>query len=143
MSVLVRNVEGPDDMKLAVQIRFKVFVDEQKVPAEEELDAHDATATHVLAVQDGRAIGTARLLEVDGRAKIGRVAVLLEARGTGAGRLLMDRLEEIAVGRGLREAVLDAQVSVMPFYAKRGYEPIGDVFQDAGIPHRRMVRALP
>ena len=78
-----------DDVDACMAIRRKVFVEEQAVPEELELDAHDATAVHLLAVADGRPVGTARLLIDGDHAKIGRVAVLAETRGTGAGAALM------------------------------------------------------
>ena len=78
-----------DDFLACAAIRRKVFVEEQNVPEELELDELDATAVHLLATRDGRPVGTARLLIDGNTAKIGRVALLAEERGTGAGAALM------------------------------------------------------
>lgn len=123
-------------------IRMTVFVDEQRVPEEEELDADDETATHFLVEQDGVAIATARLLDKGAYSKIGRVAVSKVARGTGAGAALMRFIEAHAQSRGAREVVLDAQVQALGFYEKLGYWAEGEEFLDAGIPHYRMRKHL-
>ena len=75
------------------QVRFKVFVDEQNVPEELEIDGYDDEATHVLILLDDQAIGTGRIL-ADGH--IGRVAVLKKYRGQGVGKLIMKKLIEWA-----------------------------------------------
>lgn len=117
----------------AVAIRFAVFVAEQRVPMELEIDEHDPLCVHALARDAaGRAVGTGRLLP-DGH--IGRLAVLANARGTGAGSALLVALMDEARRRGHREAVLSAQTHAIPFYARHGYATEGDVYDDAGIPH--------
>jgi predicted GNAT family N-acyltransferase len=120
----------------AEPIRFAVFVEEQKVPAEIELDAHDPFSLHALAV-DGRgtAVGTGRLLP-DGH--IGRMAVLPAARGAGVGSQLLQALMQAARRRGDRQVMLSAQTHALPFYAHFGFIAEGDVYDDAGIPHRAM-----
>jgi predicted GNAT family N-acyltransferase len=119
----------------AKRIRFTVFVEEQAVPAELELDDKDAACIHALAYYDGEAIGTGRLLP-DGH--IGRMAVLKEWRGRGAGRALLRALLQAARRRGDREALLSAQVHALDFYRAEGFEPEGDVYDEAGIPHQAM-----
>jgi predicted GNAT family N-acyltransferase len=126
-----------DAREEASRIRFAVFVEEQRVPREIELDAHDAQCVHALARLDGRAVATGRLLP-DGH--IGRMAVLKEFRGRGLGSRILVRLMERARERGDREVVLSAQVHAMPFYARHGFAPAGDVYEEAGIPHRDMRR---
>ena len=123
----------------ASRIRFAVFVEEQGVPQEIEIDDRDAGCIHAIARLDGRAVGTGRLLP---DAHIGRMAVLRECRGTGVGSRLLESLVEAARQRGDREVVLSAQVHAMPFYARHGFVPSGSVYQEAGIPHRDMRRAL-
>jgi ElaA protein len=128
-----------------MRIRFEVFVDEQKVPAELEPDEYDADALHLLATDPatGESVGTARVVEKPGGvAKIGRVAVRLPYRGRGVGDALMAAALEAARGRGLTLAMLDAQVPVIAFYERLGFTAEGPVFDDAGIPHRRMTRPL-
>ena len=129
---------GSDLMQAAFELRFEVFVDEQGVPRELELDEFDPGATHLVAILDHRVIGTLRLLEHDGAAKIGRVAVRAAARRTGVGTRLMEHAAAIAVGRGFAEIVLHAQVTVAGFYRRLGYVEEGDVFDEAGIPHIAM-----
>ena len=131
-----------DDFDACMAIRRKVFVQEQNVPEALEQDEHDATAVHLLAVTDDRPIGTARLL-IDGTTgKIGRVAVLAEARGTGAGAALMRAALEELRSRGVREAKLGSQVHAIGFYEKLGFSAYGPEYDDAGIPHRDMTLRL-
>jgi YbgC/YbaW family acyl-CoA thioester hydrolase len=125
-------------------IRTEVFVDEQKIPAEMEWDDADAGAVHAVAYNRfGAALGTGRLLEhVPGVAKIGRMAVRQSVRGSGVGRAVLDALLEAGRQRGDREAILHAQLSAAPFYARAGFSARGPAFEEAGIPHVEMVRAL-
>lgn len=121
-------------------IRFAVFVDEQKVPAAIELDDFDATSLHALARDAaGRAVGTGRLLP-DGH--IGRMAVLRDARGQGAGTALLRALLQAARERGHRQVRLSAQTHALGFYRRLGFAAVGEVYQEAGIAHVDMQRAL-
>ena len=124
-------------------IRKAVFVEEQAVPLELELDEYDDQAAHFL-LRDaaGTALATARLLDKHGLAKIGRVAVLKEARGQGLGLKLMQFVLSEAQQRGFAEAVLDSQTYAIPFYERLGFIAEGDEFDDAGIPHFLMRRNL-
>jgi predicted GNAT family N-acyltransferase len=123
----------------AQRIRFTVFVDEQRVPPELEMDEHDAVSIHALAYTKAgntwRAVGTGRLLP-DGH--IGRMAVLREWRGKGVGRALLRALMQRARERGDREVVLSSQVHAMGFYANEGFAPEGPVYLEAGIDHQDM-----
>jgi len=121
-------------------IRWTVFVEEQKVPAELEVDDWDAQALHALARgAAGRAAGTARLLP-DGR--IGRIAVLREFRGAGVGSALLKAMMHAARERGHAQAVLSAQTHAMAFYRRFGFVAEGEPYDDAGIPHITMRRTL-
>ena len=104
MKITVTN-----DFPACAAIRRRVFIEEQNVPEELELDELDATAVHLLAVQDGRPVGTARLLIEGESAKIGRVAVLPEMRGTRAGAALMRAALDELRARGVTKAKLGAQ----------------------------------
>lgn len=120
----------------AGRIRLEVFVEEQQVPLEEELDVRDAQCLHAIAYDaDGQAMGTGRLLP-DGH--IGRMAVRKSWRGQGVGSLLLIALMGAARQRGDAEVVLDAQLQARPFYARHGFVEEGETFMDAGIPHRVM-----
>lgn len=121
-------------------IRETVFMREQGVPEELEWDGLDPACLHVVAWNDsGTAIGTARL-ERDG--KIGRMAVLKEWRGRGVGRAMLRILLQAAIDRGLTMVELAAQTQAISFYERAGFRAIGEVFMDAGIPHRKMVLDL-
>jgi predicted GNAT family N-acyltransferase len=96
-----------------------------------------------LAILDGVAIGCGRMLEHDdGEVKIGRMAVLREFRGTGIGAHILRFLIDRARVRGLGRAILHAQLTAEGFYLKEGFKPVGGVFDEAGIAHRKMERDL-
>ncbi|WP_435194710.1 GNAT family N-acetyltransferase [Natronomonas sp. EA1] len=139
----VVRIEDDDELAAAFAIRRAVFIEEQEVPEELELDEKDETATHVLATVDGEPVGTARLIDYDGVGKVQRVAVRRAHRGTGVGEALMAKVEALAREEGYDELVLDAQVPVIGFYETLGYEVRDDEpFLDAGIPHKRMGKVL-
>jgi predicted GNAT family N-acyltransferase len=142
MPVTVSVVQTAAEREECYAIRRDVFVDEQAVPLELELDEYDDAATHFL-LRDGDApLATARLLDKGGRAKIGRVAVRRGARGRGLGLVLMRAVLDEARRRGFAEAVLDSQTYAIPFYERLGFMAEGDEFDDAGIPHFLMRRRL-
>ena len=136
--ITVKLVETEGDMEAAVGIRFRVFVDEQSVPPEIELDEYDAVATHAIALQDGVAVGTGRTIVESATARIGRMAVDREHRRSGVGGLLLRFLEDEARELGATEFVLHAQEYVKAFYASHGYEEHGETFMEAGILHVEM-----
>jgi predicted GNAT family N-acyltransferase len=141
--VKVIAIESAADMERAWLIRRRVFIEEQNVPEEIEMDADDTHAFHALAILDGVAIGCGRMLEHgDGEVKIGRMAVLQEFRKTGVGALILRFLIDSARTRGFRKAILHAQLTAEGFYLKEGFRPIGGVFDEAGIAHRKMEREL-
>lgn len=123
----------------AQRIRLAVFVEEQGVPAELEMDEMDARCLHALAFQEDLAVGTGRLLP-DGH--IGRMAVIKSWRGRGVGGALLRRLVEAARERGDREVLLSAQVHALGFYRGHGFSPYGEVYEEAGIPHQAMRLSL-
>ncbi len=133
----VRKARWDEDHAGLRAVRYEVFVSEQKVPEEIEVDEQDALALHVLAeAEDGQAIGTGRLLMDE--ARIGRMAVLLPWRRRGVGGAMLRFLLEEARAQGLRDVRLHAQVSAMPFYERFGFAGEGEEFTEAGIPHRTM-----
>jgi predicted GNAT family N-acyltransferase len=136
----IELLDWPAAEQQASRIRFTVFVEEQRVPADLEMDENDAASLHALAYADGRAIGTGRLLP-DGQ--IGRMAVLKGWRGQGAGKAMLRQLIDAARERGLREVALSAQVQAVEFYRAEGFAPEGAVYEEAGIPHQAMRLRLP
>ena len=118
-------------------LRYQVFVIEQGVPVELEIDGEDDTACHVAAlINNNEVIGTGRMLA---SGKIGRMAVRSDMRYQGVGRAVLDALVNEARTQGLAGVSLGAQLSAVGFYQRAGFTPQGDVFIDAGIDHRQMV----
>lgn len=129
----IRQVAWAEAAPELMSVRERVFVVEQNVPAELERDALDPVCAHVLALDaSGEPIGTGRLTP-DGR--IGRMAVVAYARDLGVGRALLGALLELARASGLSEVHLHAQAHARGFYARHGFEPEGEPFEEAGIAH--------
>ena len=138
--ISIHVVAWPEACVAASAIREAVFVVEQGVPRELELDEWDEHCEHALACEaDGRPVGTGRLLP-DGH--IGRMAVLRDRRGRGVGAALLAALIARARARGMARVVLNAQTRAVPFYARFGFVVSGDEFVEAGIPHVEMARDL-
>ncbi len=125
-------------MAKSLELRKAVFVSEQSVPPELEIDEMDEAAIHFLLLLEGEVAATLRLLPQDNCVKIGRVAVRRELRSTGLGTELMKAALAHALRAGFPEAILDAQLDSIPFYEKLGFSAEGEIFMDAGIPHRGM-----
>ena len=128
----------------AQAIRTAVFIEEQKIPVEMEWDEADATCVHAVAFNRlGLPLATGRLLQHAPQvARIGRMASAQTVRGSGVGRAVLDALMQAARTRGDREVLLHAQTSASNFYARAGFTPRGPVFDEAGIAHIEMTRAL-
>jgi ElaA protein len=142
VTISVRTLASPADWEAAKAIRFEVFVDEQHVPADLELDELDAMARHWLAWDSETAIGTARAVRKDFGWKIGRVAVRRDWRGRGVGLALMRAIIDAARRAEVRELQLESQTHALAFYERLGFVAEGPEFDDAGIPHRLMRLAL-
>ena len=129
-----------DAKQAAWSIRKRVFIEEQGVPEEMELDEFDLTAQHALAYLNSQCIGTARLVTLQGNlGRIGRMAVLPKHRGHGIGKQLLGALLKACQSQGIKQIELHAQVTVIPFYEQFGFITQGDVYDEAGIPHRDMI----
>ncbi len=127
--------EGKADCAL---IRRQVFIEEQQVPESLEWDTLDDSAVHLLAYNNtlsDRAVGTARLTR---EGQIGRMAVLAEFRHQGIASAMLSTLLHLAKTKGFDEVFLHAQTHASGFYHGHGFTPVGDIFEDAGIPHRHM-----
>ena len=125
-----------------LDLRRRVFVDEQGVDPALEFDGLDALSIHFAAHLDGRLVGTARLRVLGEVAKAERVAVAPEARRAGVGLALMRALEQTAGALGHPTLTLNAQWVAIPFYSALGYEELGEPFDEAGIPHVHMRKRL-
>jgi predicted GNAT family N-acyltransferase len=137
--VQIKRVISTKELRNAFAIRLRVFVKEQGVPEEIELDRDDKRAVHFLATLAGKPVGTARVVIGQGSAKIGRMAVLKSYRRKGVGRRLLTRALAAAKRRGARKIYLHAQVPVIRFYERLGFFCVGPVFDEAGIQHRKMI----
>lgn len=138
----VREARGETERAAAFALRHEVFVEEQGVPVELEIDEHDDTALHLVAIEGEQLVGTCRVVRDGARAKFGRLVVTRDARGSGIGRALLDEAERRARADGARRMVLTAQISAMGLYERAGYTARGEVFLDAGIEHMTMEKAL-
>ena len=124
-------------------IRFEVFVNEQGVPIEIELDEFDRNSFHALASINNKPLGTGRLIYLDTEnAKIGRMAVCLEYRKIGIGGLILDLLEKKAKNKRVKHLTLNTQEYISKFYSNHGYSQKGTVFLEAGIPHIKMDKKI-
>jgi predicted GNAT family N-acyltransferase len=128
------------DAERIFYVRKIVFVDEQAVPEDIEIDDIDAQADQVLAFCGGELAGTGRVT-ADGR--VGRMAVLAEFRGLGVGREILRALLRRARQHGATEFSLSAQCHAIPFYERHGFVAEGSVYAEAGIDHRWMVCKSP
>lgn len=146
---MIVELFGSGDARLmeAMKVRFGVFVDEQHVPPEIEIDEHDdpsdTRTVHALVRGGDAPLAAGRFYERDATtAQIGRMAVVIGARGTGVGRRMLDALVEEARRRGYTRAQLSSQTHAIAFYEKAGFTAFGDAYDDAEIPHRDMEREL-
>jgi len=140
----IREARSAAELEQAQAIRCQVFVAEQGVSETLEIDGRDATARHLLALWDGDPAGTLRLRWLDGGriVKIERVAVLAAARGQKVGHALVAAALDLALAEGAGEARLHAQTTVQAFYARLGFVAFGPEFEEDGILHIAMRRAL-
>ncbi len=145
--IVISVIETSEQMADALTVRRRVFIDEQGVTEEEEIDGFDGdpaqvdSCIHVLGRLDGAAVATGRLIldQPEGdHPSIGRVAVLAEHRGRHFGEAVMLALHEQARDRDIERVRLEAQLHALPFYERLGYTAMGPVFLDARIEHRRM-----
>ncbi len=147
MTWTCRRIQTEEELRQAIAVRKEVFVDEQQVPVEEEIDAFDqlsGACRHYLAAEGLTPAGAARWREyAPGTAKLQRIAVRKPWRGKGVGSLLVETMERDAAASGCLLAVLDAQCTAEPFYQRLGYTTESEEpFLDAGIPHVRMSKRL-
>lgn len=143
MTLAIARATDDADRDACLEIRRQVFVIEQGVDQSLEVDGLDGDAVHLLARVDGAPVGTLRLRRLGNALKIERVAVLSAHRGAQIGTALTRAaLEEARGWSGVARATLGAQVPVIPFYEALGFVDQGPVFDDAGIPHRTMERAV-
>lgn len=138
----VKVVKTEKELEDAFSVRRTVFIEEQNVPEEEEIDQFEEEAVHFVSYQEGVPIAAGRFRVVDGYGKVERICVLREARKTGSGKAIMGEIEDYARKNGLHKLKLNAQTHAIPFYAGLGYEVVSEEFLDAGIPHKTMIKKI-
>lgn len=132
----IRWARDAEELQGALAVRERVFVEEQGVPIEEELDGHDAEALHLVALSPERqVVATLRLLFDGETVKVGRVAVERDWRRRGIAARMLDIALEEARTRGCRHARLASQLDVVSLYEGAGFTVQSEVFEEAGIPH--------
>ncbi|WP_284419632.1 MULTISPECIES: GNAT family N-acetyltransferase [unclassified Bradyrhizobium] len=135
MSDIVEIQAADPLMSDVYALRRRVFVVEQGIPEDMEIDEHDQDAVHLAAVSNGQVIGTLRIVLYGRTAKIGRMAVSASSRRRGLGRELMEFAAATALRRGVEEIVLSAQLSAREFYHRMGYSEEGPTFDEVGLMH--------
>ncbi|PPA72304.1 GNAT family N-acetyltransferase [Jeotgalibacillus proteolyticus] len=140
MQVVV--AKSPKQKEDAFSVRRLVFVEEQKVPVEEELDAFDEVCDHFVLYDHLEPVGAGRFRSLEGNGKVERICVIPSYRKKGAGAQLMKAIEEHAIQNGYPALKLNAQTHALSFYERLGYHITSDEFLDAGIPHKSMEKYL-
>jgi predicted GNAT family N-acyltransferase len=141
--IVVKIATSEKEFAAIAEIRKTVFQEEQGVGAELDFDGLDETCDRLIASLNGEFIGTARIRLLDRKiAKIERLAVLKQARGHGIGKKVMSEALKIAKSKGILEVVIHAQEYIKPLHQQLGFEAYGDVFEEAGIRHVKMRKAI-
>lgn len=137
--IAIRFVDSEDEIALCIRLRREVFIDEQGVSEELEIDGEDGVSAHILARLDGRPVAAGRVQYAGDTAKIQRVCVAKDCRGEGLGaELIRFVLTEVSANPEISKVRLGAQIQALAFYRKLGFSPVGAEYLDAGIPHQTM-----
>jgi predicted GNAT family N-acyltransferase len=140
--VEVRTARTDDELAAALDLRERVFCVEQGVSVEADRDGRDGEATHIVAVDDGRVIGTCRLLLRGSVARLGRLAVEPDRRGNGVAAAILEQADKAARNAGARSIALHAQTYALDLYLQAGYAEQGARFVEEGIEHVSMEKGL-
>jgi predicted GNAT family N-acyltransferase len=138
----VRPANGPAEIEAALDLRYRVFCDEQGVTLEADQDGRDPEALHIVAFDGARMVGTCRLLFDDGVARLGRMAVEPDARGRGIGATILEEAERESRAAGAKRIRLHAQTVARSLYERGGFEVEGQEFMEEGIAHVTMEKPL-
>ncbi len=142
--MLTKIASSQADFFDCMTIRTKVFIIEQNIPADMEIDEYDQVAIHFILRENNQAIATARVLlcEDKNNAKVGRVAVLSSHQNKGYGKQLMLDVEKLMKANHIKQLSLSSQEHAIKFYQKIGYQVVGDFYDDCGIPHIDMIKTI-
>lgn len=138
----IRKVSTKEEQNDAFYVRMNVFVREQNVPEDEEIDSFDETAIHFVGYLNDEPVAASRLRFVDKFGKLERICVMKSHRGMHYGKKLMEVMEQAVKDEGYHWAKLNAQTHAEGFYESTGYQTISGTFMDAGIPHITMIKDL-
>lgn len=138
----VIKVSTEQQLNDAFDIRKRVFVEEQHVDAEEEIDEFENESVHFVLYDENKAVGAGRFRIINGKGKVERICILPTYRGKGAGKLVMDAIQDYAASQNIHLLKLNAQTHAIHFYEKLGYEIVSEEFIDAGIPHKTMEKVI-
>lgn len=138
----IKITETQKEKEQAFHLRRIIFVDEQQVPIEEELDKYDDVATHFVGYQKNIPIAASRLRWINNFGKLERICIIKSQRGKSFGTKMVKAMESEIRNRGFTKAKLNAQIYAIDFYQQLGYNVITEAFLDAGIPHVTMVKQL-
>ncbi|SFA82881.1 Predicted N-acyltransferase, GNAT family [Lentibacillus halodurans] len=140
--MIIKAVETPQEKEQAYSVRTTVFVDEQHVPPDVEIDEFDKQAIHLIGYEAGVPIAASRVRFVDSYGKLERICVLKDQRGKSHGSRMIQAMEDIISKKGYVKAKLNAQTHAIDFYQRLGYDVVSEEFMDAGIPHVTMTKKL-
>jgi len=138
MNLQIRLVSNKKGLNQVINIRKAVFVQEQKVPINIEMDEHDNESEHFIAIMEGKPVGCARVRTFENYIKLERIAVLKEHRGNGFGKQITNFLIKYYKKKNIDEIRLHSQISVADFYTKLGFKKRGEIFSEADIEHIQM-----
>lgn len=140
---MFKIVTTPSMMEDAYSVRKQVFVLEQGVPLENEIDQYEAIATHIVGYDENNLpFATGRFRPHDDGVKIERVAIIASHRKSGYGKLLMRFIEDVAKNQGHHSLMLNAQCHAQTFYESLEYDPFGEVFIEENIEHIAMAKSI-
>lgn len=140
--MVVKHIIEKKDLEDAFYVRKAVFVEEQGVPLEHELDEYEDCSEHILVYYDNKPAATGRLRIIDDIGKLERICVIINYRKHGVGRVVVERLEMIAKEKGINKVKLHAQIQARSFYEKLGYKQVSNEFMEENIPHVIMIKNL-
>ncbi|MBB6453074.1 putative GNAT family N-acyltransferase [Salirhabdus euzebyi] len=138
----IKIVTTDQEMNDAYFVREVVFIKEQHVPADLEIDEFDQEATHFVGYENNEPVAASRLRFIEEYGKLERICVLKDFRGKQYGKQIIQAMEREIKHSGYKKAKLNAQTHAEGFYHSIGYETVSDEFMDAGIPHVTMIKTL-
>ncbi|GAA0432762.1 GNAT family N-acetyltransferase [Lentibacillus halophilus] len=138
----IKQAATAKEQEDAYSVRSIVFIEEQRVPLELEMDEYDNKAIHLVGYEDNEPIAASRVRFTDSYGKLERICVVQHQRGKSHGSQIIRAMEDTIKQKGFQTATLNAQIRAVSLYKRLGYEVVSDEFMDAGIPHVTMTKSL-